>query len=1093
MEHSLRCLALCLLARTAAPFGEPRGPGHASEPHAAPGSLPPAGAVAALLGRRGLRLHAGAPLAGTTEPPLPDLPGHVDVDIPDEHDLDPDDVKKAILEGDASIVDGVKQRFRECIDDFRRLPSGMRHMFISNLHLIERLMPGMEARTSSTLTLPVIVVSGILWGTVYFMFFYTHDHEEHHHFGDDHSRPKTETATVAQILTPRAWRRQIEATTTSTSSVTWEDAAHAQKLDASQESTNKFHMHADVVFVFPHPSYELQHDRDKLVTREMLQGALAHRPDQGFFQGIETVIRDHDLKVSRATAAEKALRRIRSTVGEALDITMGELRILVLKDMCRSLPLFGFSVNLFSSIDGDELFLCISLNRPEVVSHYLQRGNVELQTTHAVVERLKILQDPRDPQSSPPFLRYDQRLVKSLFKANAIDEPDERALYRLYRDSGVEGSVMSGSARIRVIQLELTRFLNLEAVKDVGIVTDWYPCHSELWLNRLRDTWAPLEVVTDLSFVQPIPLVGEYYGSQLAFGFVWQGVWSKGLVCLSVAAILITVLKFVPVRLAVQLLGVDVGVRLGDRTVVPERQLMPFSILILAWARVMANLWRRDEEYFKTLWNEQDAIDQIIRPSFKGVFMKSDVDGNLMEENAPFKTAVGLRVLSVCITLVCCAAVMLISGTWVHIHRGDLDLVASLWLSIIVKISELLYNALSARLVEMENHKYDQDYHDSWVWGQFLFQAVNNYWPCVSVAFSQLVSGHCPEAGCFLALQRQVSMLVGILLACSIGLSVLEAVQVWLVLRWEDYKLQKSTSEDGSVKHRSFLEEQSKYTPFNMRAQIENMLQLVIGLGFVMLFGTLQPMVVPLCLVHFACALRFRALLLTWKFTRRPLPHKLGGVGAWSGVMTVLMNFGIFFSGVLVVLWGRFFHGALLLAKISGLVMWFMLISGIWALVDIVVPPTSPHAKVLVRRRNYASRVITEAAMDAQAAESSHRPSNQAGHALVGDEAADEGSCSSGSGLGGDCDDVEASSDESGPAPGKKASRMPSLGASLNLASSTTNRTVHLHLGCDVEDLIPLGRIVQNEDWLAIPRLDGQLTRTLRAGRESSEARAPTR
>ena len=52
---------------------------------------------------------------------------------------------------------------------------------------------------------------------------------------------------------------------------------------------------------------------------------------------------------------------------------------------------------------------------------------------------------------------------------------------------------------------------------------------------------------------------------------------------------------------------------------------------------------------------------------------------------------------------------------------------------------------------------------------------------------------------------------------------------------------------------------------------------------------------------------------------------------------------------MLVVLWGRFFHGALLLAKISGLVLWFVLISGLWALVAVDRRAPTPHLHSLLR------------------------------------------------------------------------------------------------------------------------------------------------
>jgi len=339
-----------------------------------------------------------------------------------------------------------------------------------------------------------------------------------------------------------------------------------------------------------------------------------------------------------------------------------------------------------------------------------------------------------------------------------------------------------------------------------------------------------------------------------------------------------------------------------------------------------------------------------------------------------------------------------------------------------------------------------------------------------------VVTGHCPEIGCFLALQRQCSMLVGILLACSIGLSIVEGAQVWLALKLEDRKLQKNKSEGDEVRHRSFLEEQSKYAPFNMRAQIENMLQLVIGLGFVLLFGTLQPMVAPLCLIHFACALRFRAMLLTWRFTKRPLPLNLAGVGAWANVMGVLMNFGIFFSGVLVVLWGRFFHGALLIAKISGLVLWFVLISGMWALVDIIVSPKSPQAQVMIRRRNHATRVITEASMASHysVTESQRRPSTVAEEAAttprakIDEDVPDSfGDSSSGLGSGSDGDKEEVL---------RRPEQSLNRRATLSLTDAATTRRMEFELGCDVGDLMPQAEIVQMEAWQDIRRLDGELT-----------------
>jgi len=818
-----------------------------------------------------------------------------------------------------------------------------------------------------------------------------------------------------------------------------------------------FHVprHADMVFVFHHPNYPTS-DRDVDVTRGMLKSVISHRSETGFFveleKQIEEIEKQHnkELEKSLKDRGKDKIHRLLSHKG--FGTNMHDARTIVLKDMVRSLPMLGFNVALFTSIDDDELFLCVSLTQPEVIRHYLHVESKELQTTHMVVKKLNVSQDPDDPSSSPPFVRYDQRIVAALQKVGTLDEGgDERDLYRTYHDrdaEGTEGSIMSSRERIRVIQRELTRYLNLEKAKETGFLKDWYPCHSELWLDQLRLTWSSWACMKDMTFVQPIPLLREYFGSQLAFSFAWQGVYCKGLLGLSVVAISIYLVKFGPPFF----LG-------PDYKLLPEKQIMPFSVIVLIWARVMMNLWQREEEYFRCLWNQETIDDQIVRPSFEGIPMKSDVDDNIMEENADRMTAIGKQFISTTVMILCCLFVMIVTGAWVHSHGGHLTMTASFCLSAMVKTFELMYNALSAKLIEMENHKFDQDFHDAWVWQQFMFQAVNSYWPCMSIALSQAISEQCPEIGCFESMRKQVSTLVVILIACSILFLGLERIQVWYDIWSEDRGLERL----GVSAKRSVVEEQSKYSVYDMRAQVENMLQLVLGLGFVLLFGTLQPLVAPLCFVHFACAMRCRAVLLTW-FTKRSLPHKLQGVGAWSDVMGTLMNFSVFFSGVLIVSWGRFFHGAQMLAKTTGFAAWVMTMAVAWALVDIICPPKSKEAQIMVKRRNYAHRVLITASMGATEQQNGPFQSGSGELGLgLGVPPVDEDTT--------DPDELRDEYDEERRLSHQSLLAYGTEGVLLSVTDSVSKRTMQFDAGCTVKMMSPQAALVMEEAWDHIPYL----------------------
>merc|ERR1719333_1662567 len=94
---------------------------------------------------------------------------------------------------------------------------------------------------------------------------------------------------------------------------------------------------------------------------------------------------------------------------------------------------------------------------------------------------------------------------------------------------------------------------------------------------------------------------------------------------------------------------------------------------------------------------------------------------------------------------------------------------------------------------------------------------------------------------------------------------VMATVMVWLKLWYEDYQMKKSGE---TVPERTDVETQGKFGPYRTREQIEAMTQLCLALGYVLIFGGVAPLVVPMCCLVFLVQIRASAVLITTAVNR---------------------------------------------------------------------------------------------------------------------------------------------------------------------------------------------------------------------------------
>jgi hypothetical protein len=526
------------------------------------------------------------------------------------------------------------------------------------------------------------------------------------------------------------------------------------------------------------------------------------------------------------------------------------------------------------------------------------------------------------------------------------------------------GYIAHGLERIRIIHTDFSSIFNLGNLKGRGFISDWYPVHNLKWLHEFGVTWSGEKRFLDMTFVQPIAHIREYFGSRVAFFFLWTGIYCKlllMLICVALPAkiLLMVVANFysIPPRIYEQLLN------------------QIFAFVIIMWTKIAEMVYRREQDFFLELWDMTSVGNSdSVRAEFVGTLQPSDVDRRIMELQAPAHVQRLKRMVSNLFILVCGICVAVCINIWMEIFEGRLNVFASTLLSVQILVLRSIFNWVSTKLTDWENHRTDSSYFNSFLWKIFLLQFVNNYTPFFYIAVKMPhTSRGCPKEGCLGMLKENLFSTLLILSAARIAQVLYSTLEVRWTLYAEERALIKLKGEGAKVK-RSFEEEQSKYKEFRMKDQIAAFNDLVITLGFVFIFGVVEPFFIPLCLLVFIVQLRATAFFLCTS-CKRTIPRWMHGIGDWMDVLFLLRMIGMLFASFLIVMSGSMFRDAKLTTKLSGFIVICSVSFLLWTVVDLVFAEDDAATR-LRARRDYVRMELTRVIAD----NSEHAGAGRAGN-----------------------------------------------------------------------------------------------------------------
>jgi hypothetical protein len=660
-------------------------------------------------------------------------------------------------------------------------------MFWNEVEMLKKtFLPGMKYSWGPSLVTLAAVTGSIIWFVVYFRYCYQDDRHQ------DHCALDTIEGSTPRVLD-----------------------------DCGLTIARHLDIRPDLIIVFHHPKFDHE-DKDKLADPDNLRRCLVDdKPHEhgkalpevsSLLHQMHHTVGEADEDGELGQGAINAFHRMSHSVmggfsGKAHSVSKGQIRESLLRDMYHGLMKWGFDVLVFSSVDYDELFMCVSMHSVETLYHYLAAFHSELQVQRQITERLGIDVAQNEAASSPPYIRFDQRVVEKLYQTKAgrppyqgvesddalgigeeriLPDQDPKHLFRVHHGGKHKGgSIVSSLERIHLIFREISNHLDLDAAKEIGYLVDWYPVHTLTLVAKLRESWANLYLMKDFSFVQPVSLLAEYFGSRVAFRFAWSGLYCKALLALLPLAVMCELAAFA----AKQWFGEGQV----DRMMVAS-----FNVVVIVWSKIAYNLWAREESFFTILWgmgtgHQEQHMARAIRPSFTGTLTHSILDRNLMEKTYPAHKLFLRWLASTFVTLSFCIMVWVLISFWYKLYEGRMTFNVVVVVSLQIKIFEYIWNTIAPKLAEFENHKHQNDYYDSYLWKHFLFQAVNSYCAYFYIAMNlRFTPRGCPPGGCLKALRQQLMIIQVIISVSSVVDLAWKAYKVEFHLYLEMFQLRRS-------------------------------------------------------------------------------------------------------------------------------------------------------------------------------------------------------------------------------------------------------------------------------------------------------------
>lgn len=478
-----------------------------------------------------------------------------------------------------------------------------------------------------------------------------------------------------------------------------------------------------------------------------------------------------------------------------------------------------------------------------------------------------------DFQEFPPYAAFEKHEPTKF-----IGEKKFRDQFKNYDENGnevPEGSLFKEIDRIRLIYSMICSALDMGLLMNLGIVLNYMPLSNKPQLEVLKKDWGNFSLLYRNPFKkQDWDLVKNYYGEEITMYFCWLEFLTSYFIPLSVISFVCGIIYFVSNSTGSEefnKFSIVIGVI--------------FALGLPIFSTVFEQAWTRNQAYISWKWGTMD-ITQIEeqRPEFEGKYEKDPVTGKtkkiaVNESWLAFRRKVGGSAVFFFIMLVVAAVLGL------FIYRSMLNknsigpTIIGIANAIQIKIFNYVYTYIAVSLNRWENYEFPSEYDEKLTIKLFLFQFINGYISLFYIAFAKRYFEGCNNDDCI----SELTLQLGTIFLTNFVLNLIEILTPMIITKYKIWKESRKLS--NKAKKLSDEELQSKLSLYD--TPLSDYMEVVIGYGYVVLFGASFPFTALLFLILIVIEMRVDA----WKLcnlTQRPYPTSTNSIGAWLYIIQIM-------------------------------------------------------------------------------------------------------------------------------------------------------------------------------------------------------------
>jgi len=274
--------------------------------------------------------------------------------------------------------------------------------------------------------------------------------------------------------------------------------------------------------------------------------------------------------------------------------------------------------------------------------------------------------------------------------------------------------------------------LNLDKLTRSGVITKMFPLHTKKKKQELLTVWAKPK---NFFSPQPLNLVRNYFGEEIALYFAWLGFYTQWLWIATIVGIIATIFWLVDKWSAA-----DWAVWVSSI----------YAIFLSFWATFFLEYWKRKNNELNYYWGTTDFEHQEVeRVDFMGeerlgiyhmdTWIAFDPEENygfpLPSKNKYYpsrsrvsKMTSAFPILATMLAVVVVATFATLTFRLFVQNRVSLfgAIVGGVVNAIVIIVMNLLWKIVATKLTDWENHRTHSEYENNLIFKIFLFYFVNS-------------------------------------------------------------------------------------------------------------------------------------------------------------------------------------------------------------------------------------------------------------------------------------------------------------------------------------------------------------------------------